>query len=173
MSWLCLAETWLNLDSIMAWRNLTTDDLLLKISGPELDGFRGAALEQSPTQGDPIAGVINQVVTTARSLIARNLNNVPMGAGITLPEALIGPAVDIIILAIMSRAAGTVIDEQNFRRVNANRAWQIFNDVAQAKLIVEAADPNNLDTTVLGYSKPSFNTCGFHRGFGRRAEREF
>jgi hypothetical protein len=157
----------------MAWRVILETDITLKLSGPELDGFRAAALEQSPSQADPVAGVINQVVTTARALIARNLNNVPMGAGLTLPEALIGPAVDIIILAIMSRAAGTIIDEQNFRRVNANRAWQIFNDVAQAKLIVEAADPSNLDTTVLGYSKPSFNTCGVHHGYGRRAEREF
>jgi len=157
----------------MAWRNVTQDDILLKMAGPELDAFRSAALESSPSQADPIAGIINQVVTLCRAQVARNISNTPMEAGVTLPEGLIAPAVDLMVLAIMSRAAGTIIDPDGHRKEAARRANEIFDKVARAELVVEAANPANLDPTVLAYAKPSFNNCGVHFGYGRRAEREF
>ena len=91
----------------------------------------------------------------------------------SLPEGLIGPAVDLIVLAIMSRAAGTILDPDGHRKKMGDEAMRIFREVAEAKLIVEAALPGNQDDTVLAYVKPSFNSCGIHRGYGRHAEREF
>lgn len=156
----------------MSWRTITTDDLLLKLSGPELDGFRNAALEASPAQADPVAGVILQVTQTCRGFISRNQNNLPMGAPGTMPETLIGPAVDLIVLDIMSRAAGTILDPENQRRKNAEAAREIFRQVAKADIVLEKAMTDQ-DTTVLAYIQPSFDPHGRSRVFGRHAEREF
>ena len=155
------------------WRPINEQDLLLKLSGPELDGFRSSALEASPAQADPVAGVILQVVQTCRGFISRNQSNLPMGAPGTIPETLIGPAVDLIVLAIMSRAAGIVLDPEGQRRKNAEHANQIFMQVAKAEIILEKAMTDQ-DTTVLAFIQPSIHTH-HHPGrrYGRHAEREF
>lgn len=153
----------------MAWQTISENDLLQKISGSELAAFRAAVLGN--TQGDPVAECITNQVETARGYIARNINNLPLNAGETVPHKLVGPVTDLIILDIMSRAAGTVIDPDNIRRKNAERATALLRDVARAMFVIEEA--TTADTEALSYARPSIHTHGHHRQYGRHAEREF
>lgn len=151
------------------WREITENDLLLKISGPELAAFRAAALETGQT--DPVASVITQQVDLARGYIARCTNNLPLNLGETIPSKLIGSVVDLIIMDIMTRAAGTILDPDGVRRKNAERATRLLMEVARCMFVIEEA--TTVDTEKLSYAHPSFNTQDRSRVFGRHAEREF
>lgn len=116
----------------MAWRELIEDDLLKKISGAELEGFRAAALADG--QADPIDDQIVLTTDLARGYIAAG--GYELGDADTLPERLIGPACDLIILDVMSRAAGSAIDPEDVRKANAKRATKIFEQVAAGKYAI-------------------------------------
>jgi hypothetical protein len=117
----------------MAWRNLIEADLLKKISGAEIEGFRSAALATG--QADPIDDQIAQTVDMVRGYISAGGNE--LGDADTLPERLIGPACDVIILDVMSRAAGIAIDPEDVRSANARRATKLFEQVAAGKYAID------------------------------------
>ncbi len=114
------------------WRRITEDDLTKKISSVELDALRMAALGDGD---DPIDAHITQTTDLIRGYIITA--SIDLGPAGTLPDRLIGPACDVIILDIMSRAAGTVIDDGNVRRDNARAARDLFKMVAAGKYAID------------------------------------
>jgi hypothetical protein len=116
----------------MSWRSITENDLTKKISALELDAFRDAALDDGD---DPIAAQIESTTDMVRGYIVTS--GVDLGPAGTLPERLIGPACDVIILDIMSRAGGIVIDDDSVRRTNAASARKLFERVADGKYAID------------------------------------
>lgn len=121
----------------MAWRSITEADLLTKISGAELSSLRTAVLASG--QADPVPAAIGQVVDECRGYIAACTNNT-LGEGATVPEKLIGSCVAKIIIEIMTRVAGTVIDPEGARARSATAATRLFERVASCGFAVEAPE---------------------------------
>ena len=119
----------------MAWRAITEGDLLQKISGSELEALRAAALSSS--QDDPVQTQIDLTTDMVRGHIAAAGIDLDPDNPAYLPERLIGPACDVIILDVMTRAAGTVIDPEDQRRENAEQARKLFERVAEGKYSID------------------------------------
>lgn len=122
----------------MAWRAITEADLVTKISGAELEGYRGAALAAS--QPDPVQPAIDQVVAEVRGYIAANAANSLDPDTATIPERLIGAAISRIIIQIMSRAGGSVMDPNDVRRKAAADALELLKNVASAQFAIDPPD---------------------------------
>jgi len=120
----------------MAWRAISESDLLAKISGDELSALRDAALGDG--QPDPVAAAIAQVTDMARGYIMSNPANAIGPAG-TVPERIIGACVDILVVDIGSRVAGTILDPNDVRRTAKNNALTLLRDIAANRFAIEAA----------------------------------
>ena len=121
----------------MSWRAITEADLLLRLSGSELDALREAALGDG--QADPIQGAIDQVTELARGYIAAN-GGVTLGAAGTLPERLIAPCVDILVVDVSGRAAGTLSDPNETRRDAYRAAIRLLEQVAAGNYSIDDPD---------------------------------
>lgn len=121
----------------MAWREITEDDLLHRLSGDELSALRTAGLGDS--QDDPVSEHISQITETARGYIAAHAEN-ELGPAGTLPERLIRAACDMLVIDASSRLGGLLID-LNETRVEANKAAiRLMERVAEGKFEIEAPD---------------------------------
>lgn len=127
----------------MAWRSVTESDLLQKLSSDELESLRSAGLAQG--QADPVATQISWLVNFVRGYIRANTRN-QLGAAGTLPESVILPAIDYLVVEIPSRVAGLLIDLNDTRKTSKDLAVQLFRDIAAGRFAVE--DPD--DTTETG-----------------------
>jgi hypothetical protein len=121
----------------MSWISITDAEILTRISGAELSGFRAAALGTG--QVDPVPVVTLQVVEMVRGYIAGCRQN-QLGPETTVPEKLIGPTVDLIVVEVEKRAAGSLIDPSGTRRDSQREAMTILRDVAACRFVLEAPD---------------------------------
>lgn len=133
------------------WITLTEAALLTRIAGPELDAFRAAALGTG--QADPVAATLAQMTRMVRGYCAACAQNT-LGAGETIPDELLGAALDLLVLDIQRRAAGVVIDPADARMKAAERAVQLLRDVAACRFAIAA--PATATTEEVGAPKPSF-----------------
>lgn len=134
----------------MAWRAITEADVLTRISGPELEGFREAALADDQT--DPVDDILGQVTNDIRGYVAACRQNTVGEAG-TIPESLLGTALDLIVIEIQTRAAGILIDPENVRKSKMERAERRLRDVAACKFAIE--QPEDATDETFGASSPT------------------
>lgn len=136
------------------WRAITEADILKQISGVELDALREAVL--GDLQEDPVQPCIDDLTNEVRGYIA--------AAGIDLdpdeskiPDRLIRSAVSKIIIDIMSRAAGTMIDPEGARAKAADKADKLFARVADGKFSIEdpTTEEESADEAVKPIYRPS------------------
>lgn len=120
----------------MAWRTVTESDLLQKFSGDELEALRSAGLASG--QADPIAGNIRQLVDFVRGYISTHPSN-RLGPDGTLPERLILPAIDYLVVDVSSRVAGMLIDLNDTRKGAKADAVRLFERVSVGLFRVEDA----------------------------------
>lgn len=118
------------------WRIITEADLLKQISGAELDALRSAVLGDQP---DPVQPSIDDVTAEVRGYIAANSKNDLDGSAAKIPDRLIASAVSLIIIQIMTRAGGTLIDPEGARQKRADEARRLLRDVASGAFSI--ADP--------------------------------
>jgi hypothetical protein len=150
----------------MSWRALTEADLLAKMSSPELEAFRAAAIADG--QADPIAAAIGQVTDLVRGYIASNTKNTLDVATDTLPVRLIPAAVDILVVDIPARAGGVQIDPEDARAKAKAQAIRLLEQVAADRFSI--ADPvsgqesSSGGATVVNARPPRFNRDNL-RGF--------
>jgi hypothetical protein len=130
----------------MAWRAITEDDVLTRISGAELAALRAAALGED--QEDPVDDVLTQITNMVRGYCAARASNA-MGASGTIPEVLLGAALDLIVVEISKRAAGTLIDPEGTREEAVRNALRLLERVADGKFSV---DDDGEDGTYQGTS---------------------
>jgi len=136
----------------MSWRAITESDLLTRMSGPELEAFREAAL--GDTQGDPVSSVITQITNTVRGYIAACDRNT-IGAAGAIPETLLGTALDLILIEIQTRAAGILIDPEEIRRQKMDRAERLLRDVAACRFAIEQPESGDETEEVFGGNSPA------------------
>lgn len=127
----------------MAWRAITEADVTTRLSGPELEGFRGAALAEG--QEDPVASIISQVTANVRGYVAGCQRN-RLGAAGTIPESLLGEAIDLILIEIQNRAAGMLIDPEDVRKRKMERAERKLRDVAACAFAIEQPETATTET---------------------------
>lgn len=119
------------------WRNITEADLLTQISGTELEALRGVVLGDG--QKDPVQPSIDQITSEVRGYVAANPNNKLPSDLTVIPPRLIGSAVSLIIVQIMTRAGGMMIDPQSARGKRAEEARRMLRDVATGNFSI--SDP--------------------------------
>jgi hypothetical protein len=112
----------------MSWRILKEKDLLNQISGAELEALRSAVLAMG--QSDPVQPSIDDVTAEVRGYIAANSKNELDADPAKLPDRLIAASGSLIIIQIMTRAAGTMIDPDGARQKRADEARRLLRDVA-------------------------------------------
>lgn len=134
----------------MSWRAITEADVLTQISGDELTAIRAAALGTG--QADPVAPTMLQVTRQVRGYVAGNPAN-GLEAGDTVPDELIRAAVALIVVELMPRAGGLMIDQGDARRSAARDALAILRDVAAGRMVI--VQPTVVSTEVVGAVGPS------------------
>lgn len=144
----------------MAWRRITESDIVTRISGTELETFRSLLLGEG--QDDPVDYYIDQVTDLARGSIAGNPSNT-LGAAGTIPQKLIGPCVDLIVIEIMKRCGGVLVDPNDARKEAARTAMQIFQRVEKGLFAIE--EPEEASDETHGMPSPSISggTAKFRR----------
>ena len=119
----------------MAWRTLTTADVLGVLSVPEtllLDTIDGEAGQSVLT--DLFATVVNH----CRGYIADNKANA-LASGLTLPERVIRPALHLLRLDLLTRLDCEISED---RRKSASEAIRFFERVSDGKISIEPPNGN-------------------------------
>ncbi len=119
------------------WRAITEADVVKQISGTELDALREVVLADG--QSDPVQPSIDDVTAEVRGYVAAadvDLDSDPA----TVPDRLIGSAVAKIIITIMTRAGGTMIDPDGARAKAADKADTLLRNVAAGKFSISDPD---------------------------------
>lgn len=127
----------------MAWRAITEADLLQRISGDELEALRAAAL--GTTQEDPVASHIDQTTELVRGYIGACSQNT-LGPEGTLPERLILPACDLLVVDVGSRVAGMLIDLNETRKEARKAAVRLLENVAACRFAIEKPETAGEDS---------------------------
>lgn len=110
----------------MSWRIPTDSDLAASISAAEIAAYRVAAVDD--TQGDPVTTKLTAVVELVRGYC--RAGSMVMGPAGTLPETLIGPAMDFVAVDVVKRLKGVSEDRRRARET----ALSIFRDAAAGKM---------------------------------------
>ena len=151
----------------MSWIILGEADVLTRLSGAELAGFRAAALGSG--QVDPVADVINQTVEKVRGKIAACLRNT-LAPDPYIPASLKQAALSLIILDIQARAAGRILDPQGERKDAAGKADELLNQVAKCEFAIPFPSDVGVTTEQFMVGTPSFNRHCRHNEFSRRQQ---
>jgi hypothetical protein len=142
----------------MSWRAITESDLLTQISGTELEALRGVVLADG--QIDPVQPCIDAITSKVRGFVAGNINNDLDADAAKIPDRLIDSAVSLIIIQIMTRAGGTMIDPNGARKAAADEASRLLRDVAAGKFSI--TDPTS-GTENSSVPLPSYSTAKTRR----------
>lgn len=126
----------------MAWHPLVEADLLLSLTPAELDGFRNAAPNQTPPDGqseeyDPVDGIIQQVAGLVRGYCGQK-NQVDTTNELSVPITLLRVSTDLASWFIMQRAGGMVLDEKGARKDAFDKAMKTLEMVATGEIQVES-----------------------------------
>ncbi len=123
----------------MSWIEIAESDLLTRINSAELEGIRAAALAVG--QADPVAPSIIQVVNRIRGSVAACDSNT-LGDGDTIPDELLGAALDMLVYIIPSRVGA---DASDTRKDLHDKAVALLKEVALCRFYIQ--DPVTASTT--------------------------
>ncbi len=115
----------------MAWRQLTEDDYLTGMSGPETGAYKRAALQAGQT--DVLAAIMLQATHEARGHIADCAQN-QLAAGDTLPERIIIHVLAIVRYRMATRLGIGVSDA---RTVEYRESRRFLERVSDCKVAIE------------------------------------
>jgi hypothetical protein len=121
----------------MAWITPSETHLRTRLSGPEIQAFKTAALASG--QSNPIPDLLEEVVNRIRGDVAACEQNV-LGPDGTIPDKLLGACLSIAVIEVMARAAGTVLDPEQARREAARNAERLLERVAACKFAIDVPD---------------------------------
>jgi len=134
------------------WRAILESDIQKQISGVELDALREIVLADG--QADPVQPAIDDITAEVRGYVAAS--GVDMDAdSSTIPDRLIRSAVAKIIIDIMTRPAGTMIDPEGARAKAADKADTLLRNVAAGKFSI--ADPVTAAESTQSAAKPIYH----------------
>lgn len=123
----------------MAWRTLTSNDVLGVLNSAESTAYQTAVIGAGQ---DPMADAIKVVVNQCRGYIADNSSNT-LAAGLTLPERVHMSALHLIRVEILTRLDLEVSKD----RADAKRdAIRFFERVSEGKVAIETGT-GDIDTS--------------------------
>jgi hypothetical protein len=143
----------------MSWRTITESDLKTALSNTELETLRRALGADAE---DTVASTLQLLASEIRDYIATGGTDLDATA-YTLPEGLIGRAVQIAIVRLSTRAGGILPDPKGLRAKAAESAEKFFADkVAEGKHAIE--EPTTPATAALSNKPagPSLTTKTLH-----------
>ncbi len=146
----------------MAWIDIQLEDILNRLTGPEVAAIQTKALATNQT--DPIPEIIQSVSEEVRGYVANCPRNIPLGNGITIPSKLRDAAISLIIVRAAGRLPTKLLLTDERVRQNAE-AITLLTRVADCKFAIDRPDPNQLDTEAIGVLYPSFH-ANRRRRFG-------
>lgn len=115
----------------MAWRKVTESDLESALSGAEIEAFR-----RSATEADPVASQISACVAYVRGIVRSSPVHVRMNAdAATLPESLVGPAMNYLRFGILTRMDVPVNES---RRLAYEKSEELFEKVRRGEFVPES-----------------------------------
>ena len=100
----------------MSWIAITTEDLLGKLTAPEMAAVKTVALD--PSQQDPVPDAIDRVTKEVRGYVAACIKNKvgPIG---TIPDELVDAAMAMCVVRVCLRLPTKVVLTEG--RLEANR----------------------------------------------------
>lgn len=117
----------------MSWVTLTQDDLLAKLTAPELTAVKTKALAEG--QENPVPEELANCIQEIRGRVAACGNNT-LGAGATIPHELVPAALAILRFRVLSRLPiSTLITPAREREYND--ALSLLKDVAACRFSIE------------------------------------
>lgn len=120
----------------MYWAVITEADVLLHISGAELDALRAAALANG--QVDPVQPSIDEVTDLVRGYVAACKENNLDATTTTIPERLISSACDMVVATIIGRVPGYDLDES--RVMKYENSLKLMDKVSACKFAIQDPD---------------------------------
>lgn len=132
----------------MAWLAITEDFVKTKLSGPELNALRTAALAEG--QADPLAEIIEDVVKEVRGYVAGCKANT-LGAGLTVPDKLKTATMSRIRFELATRLPVKTLLTDDRRTANQD-AIKLLTRVAECGFAIE--EPLTADTEKLATYTP-------------------
>jgi hypothetical protein len=109
------------------WLDITETHIRTRLSSTELTAFRQAS--QVPGDTDPLEGIIEIVTSYVRGSVAACPKNSLATTGI--PAVLLDAALDMIVVRIMQRAHGAIVDVDGNRKSGAERAEALLRQVRE------------------------------------------
>jgi hypothetical protein len=149
----------------MSWRIITESDLLKQISGVELEALRGVVLADG--QIDPVQPAIDDVTAEVRGYVAGNVKNDLDADASKIPDRLIGAAVAKIIIQIMTRAGGTMIDPEGARAKAADKADTLLGKVARGEFSIADPVSGNEGSSSI---RPGYHSTRCRQKFSRESQ---
>lgn len=114
------------------WIELTEDDVLTRLAGPELTAYKSAALAVG--QADPLPEVLEGVINEVRGRVAACQAN-KLGDGDTIPDELKHHALAIVRYRLITRLP---IQMRPERTQEYEDALSALDKVAECKFAIEA-----------------------------------
>ena len=149
----------------MSWINLSTDDVLTALSGPEYEAYTGTALADG--QASPVAEVTDRVIKTVRGYVAGCSKN-RLGAGLTIPEELEGAAIALIAWELATRLPLPAMLKERLREKKTD-AQDLLEKVSLCRVAVEQPpDDGSSDEDIPGAGTP--RVTGKTLGYGRNSQ---
>jgi len=149
----------------MAWKTITEADIVKQISGAELEALREVVLADG--QADPVEGAISDITSEVRGYVAGNPKNDLDDDSTTVPDRLIRAAVALIIIDIMTRAGGTMIDPEGARQKSADKATALLKSVAAGNFSIDDPESGNENS---GSIRPRYTPTRTARRFSRDSQ---
>lgn len=118
----------------MSWLALTEAHLLTRLSAKELEKLRLAA---SAGEDDPVQAVFDSVTGKIRAHIPAGW---PRGTAGTIPSEMMSYALALVVVEIMTRPGGTMIDPESQRAKDAATAESKLLDLAAGKIQLVAPE---------------------------------
>jgi len=114
------------------WRKVTETDLTTRMSQSEIDAFR----RSGDGEHDPVESSIADEVAYVRGVIRSAPSGVKLSADdTTLPESLIGPAMDHLRFNVLTRLATDVNDSRTKAYEQSNA---LFDQVRRGEFVPES-----------------------------------
>lgn len=117
----------------MPWITPTENDLVARLSGPELAAYRSAALKSG--QADPVAPILAGVIGEVRGYVAGHKSNA-LGPTGQIPEELLDAAMALVVARLPARLPLTLSEA----RIEAKKdAISLLRSVASGQFYVAPA----------------------------------
>jgi hypothetical protein len=120
----------------VSWITLTVADVARKLTGPELEACRTAAIEAA--QPDPVPLLIEDAVGKIRGYCATCSRN-KLGPANTIPERLVDTALVLIRWSALNRMPDVGLTTEA-RRTEYTDAISLLKEVAACDFTIEAPD---------------------------------